>query len=289
MQGRSGVLISALLIGATILLGVLAIVATADAEGLPDLTLSRKGPTSVTALTTFAETVKITNRGSAAATAQAQLNLVGHTVLDAVTVVQPPLPGAPTGLQATRVGDRLQVGWTPAGATKADITSTSITATPVGETAAPVLTGSQGGAATTGTVGPAVPNTTYRITLVSHDAAGASPESAAIEYTTPPSSVLPGPPVELHTWWLIPTTPTGSFLVDWVEGPNPGDSPVDGYQIQAVPAETEVASTLTNTEPASSSETEFTGNSETPWTIRVRAHNAAGWGAWTAPLALGGL
>jgi hypothetical protein len=367
MPERSGTLMSALVIGGAILLGVLAITATANAEGLPDLVISRKGPASATALTTFAETVKITNRGTAAATAvavdyepdlgvssptagvgctpilkghsgrgggytqvgwacsptlkaplapkksvkitlditapragtlsetltaattQAQLNLVSHTVLDGVTVVQPPLPGAPAGLHATRVGDSLQVSWTPAAATEADITSTSIIAEPVGETAAPPLGGSQGGAGTTGTVGPAVANTTYRITVISYDAAGASPESEAIEYMTPPSTVPPSPPIEIRTWWLLPTEPVGSYLVGWAEGSSPGDSAVDEYEIQAVPAEGEVASTLTNYEPASSRETEFTGNSETPWTIRLRARNAAGWGAWSPPVERGGL
>lgn len=75
----------------------------------------------------------------------------------------------------------------------------------------------------------------------------------------------------------------------WAE-PKPGDSPVVEYEIQAVPVETEEAKTITVYEPAGSlREAEITGDSETPWTVRVRARNTAGWGAWSAAVQRGGL
>ena len=365
MTRRSG--LAAALSAFAVLATVLALAASASAESLPDLALARKGPSKVTALAAFTETLRITNRGTASAAGvavdfepdltvqsstkgvscspilkghsgrgggytqvgwecgmtppaglapgatvaitlrvtapragqltetltalprpyQAQQNLVTHVLTAAIAVAQPPLPLPPTALHASRVGDGLVVGWTPSAATAADLTGSTFTATPVGGSSAPVLYGA--GSAKVGGAGPAVPKTTYRITVIVYDAAGASAESEAIEYTTAPSTVPPAPPGEVRSWWLSPTAPIGSFLVGWSESPKPGDSAIDEWQIQAVPAEAEVASTLTNQEPAAERETQFTGNSETPWTVRVRAHNAAGWGAWSAPVERGGV
>jgi hypothetical protein len=342
--------------------------ANAYAEGLPDLTVSRQGPTTVAAHTTFEDRIKVINKGTASAAgvavsyepnlvvtpltkgvrcspvlkghsgrgggytqvgwscaetltkplapsgsvtialavaapsarrlievlgvapyqSQTQLTLVSHTTADEITVFQPPVPGKPTGVQASRAGDRLQVSWVPASATKGYITQTQVTATPVGNTTAPSASGTIGGSGTSGTVGVVEPGVTYRISVVNDDAAGASAESTAIEYTAPASTVPPSAPTELRTWWLYPTEPIGSYLVAWTE-PKPGDSPIDEYEIQASPRETEVAGTVTVYEPAGSIEAEITGDSETPWTVRARAHNAAGWGAWSGPVERGGL
>jgi hypothetical protein len=342
--------------------------ASAYAEELPDLTVSRVGPTTVAAHSTFEDRLKVTNAGTVpvagvtvnyepnvsvapiaktlhcsailrghsgrgggytqvgwscsqtlpkplapntsttialrvtAASAgklvellsvapypsEAQLNLVSHTATDTITVFQPPLPGQPTGVQASRVGDRLVVSWVPAAATQGYVTQTQIVATPVGNPAVPPASGNIGGTAKIGTVGVVEPNVTYRIGVISDDAAGAGIESEAIEYTTPPSTVAPSAPTELRTWWLSPSEPIGTYAVAWAE-PTPGDSPVDEYEIQAVPVETEEAKTITLYEPASSTETEITGDSETQWKVTVRAHNAAGWGTWSAVVERGGV
>jgi hypothetical protein len=220
--------------------------------------------------------------------AGSQANLVSHTTSDTVAVFMPPLPGQPTGVTASRVGDRLHVAWVPAAATKAYITQTQVTATPVGETTAAPASGTVAVAATSGTVGVVVPGVTYRITVAGDDAAGAGPASEPVEYTTPPSTVPPSAPTGLRSWWINPSTPIGTSIVGWTE-PKPGDSAIDEYQIRAVPLEPEEATTLVLSAPAGATEAEITANSETPWTVRVRAHNAAGWGAWSAAIERGGL
>ena len=103
----------------------------------------------------------------------------------------PPIapPAAPSGLSASlsvietpqeTVLVRFQVGWTPAPATAALITSSTVTATPVGSSA-PVLTTTVSGAASSALVGPLQPYTTYKITVKNTDDEGTSEESGPIE------------------------------------------------------------------------------------------------------------
>ena len=331
---------------------------------LPDLTVTRSGPSTVYARAQFTETLKVTNRGTAPAagvvvnyapvlavtpatkgvactpimkghsgrgggytqvgwackptlkqalapgkstsfnltvTAPAvgsftetqgaepspyeeQLNLVSHASAATVTVTQPPIPAAPSGVSVAKVGDRLSVSWIPAPATAAATTSSTVTLTPVGSSTAPTVTGWTGGTGTSAVTGPVEPSTTYEVSVVSADAAGSSPASSPVTYTTPPSTVPPSAPVSVRGWWLY----EGAFIAAWAEG-NPGDSQIDEYQITAKPEEAEEASPQTHIEPASATESEFLVHSENGWSFVVRAHNAAGWGAWSAPFVLGGL
>jgi Fibronectin type III domain len=106
----------------------------------------------------------------------------------------PPIvaPEAPTGVTASpsniEVGEqfvlRFQVSWTPAATTAALITSSTVTATPVGSTA-PVLTTTVSGRGSSAIVSPLQPNTTYRITVTSSDSEGTSAPSQPIEVTSP--------------------------------------------------------------------------------------------------------
>lgn len=101
-------------------------------------------------------------------------------------------PAAPTGVTAAQsnveVGEafelRFQVGWTPDPANAALISSSTVTATPVGSSA-PVVTATVGAGATSAIVGPLQPLTTYRIIVTSSDPEGTSPTSAPIEARTP--------------------------------------------------------------------------------------------------------
>jgi hypothetical protein len=101
-------------------------------------------------------------------------------------------PAAPTGVTAAQsnieVGGKLelrfQVSWTPAPATAGLISSSSVTATPVGS-GAPVLTATISGAGTSAIIGPLQPLTTYRITVTNTDAEGTSAPSAPIEAKSP--------------------------------------------------------------------------------------------------------
>ena len=105
----------------------------------------------------------------------------------------PPLvaPAAPTGVAASpsniEVGEtfvlRFQVGWTPAAETASEITSSTVTASPVGSTA-PVLTSTVSGPGSSAILSPVQPNTTYRITVINSDSEGTSPPSTPIEITS---------------------------------------------------------------------------------------------------------
>lgn len=104
----------------------------------------------------------------------------------------PPLvaPGVPTGVTAEfspiEVGEeeepvlRFIVRWVPAPETAGLITSSTVTATPVGSTA-PVLTATVSGAGASAVIAPLARHTTYRITVTNSDAEGTSPESSPIE------------------------------------------------------------------------------------------------------------
>jgi|GEM_PF-754368 hypothetical protein len=103
-------------------------------------------------------------------------------------------PAAPTGVvaavSAIESGEQLvlrfQVSWTPASETAGLITSSTVTATPVGSTA-PVLTTTVNGSGTVAIVGPLQPNTTYQITVTNTDAEGTSQASTPIEAKSPNS------------------------------------------------------------------------------------------------------
>jgi hypothetical protein len=113
---------------------------------------------------------------------------------------KPPIvpPAAPTGVtgyvSATEVGEqvvlRLQVGWTPAPETAGLITSSTVTATPVGSTA-PVLKATANGAAAGALLSPLQFATTYRITVTNTDPEGTSHSSTPIEVKSPGSDEEP--------------------------------------------------------------------------------------------------
>jgi hypothetical protein len=103
----------------------------------------------------------------------------------------PPLvpPAAPTEVTSSLIApvdpetptpQQFQVSWVPAGETASLITSSTVTATPVGSSA-PVLSASVSGTGTSALVGPLQTSTTYRITVTNSDAEGTSPASNPIE------------------------------------------------------------------------------------------------------------
>ncbi len=115
-------------------------------------------------------------------------------------------PEAPTGVTAEfstiEVGEgeeepvrRFLVSWTPAPETAGLITSSTVTATPVGSTA-PVLTATTSGGASTAVIEPLQRHTTYVITVTSSDDEGTSPDSSPIEARSESSPPPPPPAVE---------------------------------------------------------------------------------------------
>jgi hypothetical protein len=155
-------------------------------------------------------------------------------------------PAAPSGVTAAQsnieVGEhlelRFQVGWTPAPDTAALISSSTVTATPVGS-GAPVLNTTVSGGGSTAIVGPLAPLTTYRITVTNTDAEGTSAPSAPIEATSPnadgeaPGEPPPTPPdfgrcvkvagngeFTTASCQVESTTQTGNY--EWVPGVEKG-------------------------------------------------------------------
>jgi Fibronectin type III domain len=120
---------------------------------------------------------------------------------------EPPLvpPGAPTAVTAEfspiEVGEeeepelRFVVSWTPAPETAGLITSSTVTATPVGSTA-PVLTTTVSGPPTSALIAPLRRHTTYRITVTNSDDEGTSQASTATEAF---SEGTPPPPPSVET------------------------------------------------------------------------------------------
>jgi hypothetical protein len=120
---------------------------------------------------------------------------------------EPPLvaPGAPTAVTAEfspiEVGEeeepqpRFVVSWTPAPETAGLITSSTVTATPVGSTA-PVLTTTVSGPATSALIAPLQRHTTYQITVTNSDDEGTSQASTATEAF---SEGTPPPPPTVET------------------------------------------------------------------------------------------
>jgi hypothetical protein len=196
-------------------------------------------------------------------------------------------PAAPTGVTVTQAGDEFQVSWTPGNVNPAAVISSTLSAAPVNAAAA-VLTAAVSGAAVTGLVGPLQPATTYRVTVVSSTIGGSGPASTAIEVTTVPASIPPSAPGGVTAKWatLNPASAIDTIIMTW-NAAVPGDSPIDGYQVGV--RGSDGAGTFTQKVPGTTLAASFTVDSVPDWSVAVRAHNAVGWGPWSAVYTLGGL
>jgi hypothetical protein len=198
------------------------------------------------------------------------------------------VPSAPTGVTATQAGDQFQVGWVPDPATAALIDSSTVTATPVGS-AAPVVTATVSGSATSALAGPLAPETTYDITVVSTDAGGTSPASSPVTVTTAASAIAPAAPAHVSARWTAPESPADTLSASWSAALG-GDSPVDQYQITVGvrnPGKHSPAP-VTQTVSGSILGAVFAVDDTPDWKIQVRAHDTAGWGPWSAAAVLRG-
>lgn len=195
-----------------------------------------------------------------------------------------PPPPAPTGVSAVQVGDEFQVSWKASTPHPAVITSSTMTATPLASTAS-ILTATETGSATTGFVGPLQPLTTYQITVVSTDAGGSSPPSTPITVTTQPASVPPSAPTGVTARWLAPGSTNDQLFASWTAAV-PGDSPTDSYQITINGSDG--GGTFTQSVSGSTLTATFAVSDIPDWSVKVRAHNAAGWGPWSTSFVLGG-
>jgi hypothetical protein len=198
-----------------------------------------------------------------------------------------PVPAAPSHVSGVQSGDQFKVAWAVARVNPAAVTSSILKATPVDSTAS-MLTSTIGGSAAAGLLGPLQPKTTYRLTVVNSTIGGSGPASDPISVRTAVASIAPSAPKGLQAKWLS-IDPAGSAdtLVQTWRAALPGDSPVDEYaaSISGSDGAGKFAQTVSGTTLTAS----FTVDSVPNWTIIVRAHNAVGWGPWSASIVLGGL
>lgn len=205
--------------------------------------------------------------------------------LNYVAYLSVPVPSAPANVMAVQSGDQFRVSWTPSGANPIAITSSILTAAPVASTAS-VLTAMVSGSATTGSIGPLQPQTTYQVTVVNTTIGGSSPASTPISRTTTAASVAPSAPSGVMARWTAVGATTAALVATW-NAANPGDSPIDEYEVLIVASDG--GGTFTQTESGATLMASFVVDFIPDWGVQVRAHNAAGWGPWSASYTLGGL
>lgn len=187
-------------------------------------------------------------------------------------------------MTVTRSGGQFRVSWKDdPTAPQALITSSTVTATPVGS-ASPVFKATAGGTTSSALLGPLEPNTIYQITVASADAAGSSAASAPASITTGASTVPPGAPTGVSAYRTAPAS-RRTLVARW-KASAPGDSSTDKYQVSVTGSDG--GGTYTQTVSGSTLTVTFAVNDIPDWTIEVRAHDAAGWGPWSAPYTLGG-
>lgn len=216
---------------------------------------------------------------------QAVAGVVGGTQVYDQAFLVVLIPAAPTNVTLTPSGGQFQVSWKDdPTAPPALITSSTVIATPVNSTAS-VLESTVSGSATNALIGPLEPHTTYQITVVSQDPAGSSAPSGAVSITTGASTIPPGAPTDVRAYWIAPGEPGDALVASWKAAP-PGDSPTDKYQITITGSDG--GGTYTQTVSGSTLTATFAVNDIPDWTMRVRAHDAAGWGTWSAAYTLGG-
>jgi hypothetical protein len=203
--------------------------------------------------------------------AAAQLDRVAHTTSASVVVVRPPAAVAPIHVKTTESGDQLNVRWRAAAATAPYISASVITATPVGGSSATVLSGYVAGVARKGIVPGVVASTTYSITVANNDGGGAGAISRPVLFKTRRATRRPGAPIITYYW--------GYVALRW-DAPSAGNSVIDRYEVLATGAGQKLTSFVSG---STLSDYLYPQLSDS-LTVKVRAHNLAGWGPWSKPV-----
>ena len=196
--------------------------------------------------------------------------------LDDVTLTQPSVPSAPTGVTATAGNGSAQVSWT-APSDNGGSTITKYTVTPyVGTTAQTAATVTGSPAPTSTTVTGLTNGTTYTFKVSAANASGTGPDSSPSNAVTP--NALPGAPTGVTA-----TAGDASAKVSWTAPTNNGGSTITKYTVTpyiGTTAQTPV--TVTGAPPATS--TTVTGlTNGTTYTFKVSATNATGTGPDSSP------
>ena len=182
-------------------------------------------------------------------------------------------PGQPTGVTVTQSADSLQVAWTPS-VTGGPPSANTVTAVPADGTA--TLTVTAAATATSAVLMSAAPATSYSITVTGSNGSGTGAASTPVVFETQPATTPPSAPAAVTVSWQ-----SGGLVLhaSWPAA-NPGNSPIDDYQAEISRSDPAGPPYDIDTGTALSvNPTTFDPNLD--WSVRVRAHNAAGWGQWS--------
>jgi hypothetical protein len=196
-----------------------------------------------------------------------------------------PVPAAPNDVTAVQSGDQFLVSWTLNGANPFAITSSTLTATPINSTA-PVLIDTVSGSSTNGFIDSLEPQTTYQITVETTTIGGSGPASDPIFVMTAAASIVPSAPPGVSAHWTAVGATTATLVATW-DAADPGDSPVDEYEVTI--SGSDGGGTFTQTVDGTTLTASWVVSWDPDWSVTVRAHNTAGWGPWSTRFTLGGL
>ena len=110
-----------------------------------------------------------------------------------------------------------------------------------------------------------------------------------VTFSTGADAMPPPPPTSISAWWTGQVAPGLSLGVRWAASAA-GTNTVDSYDVRVIwqdgdnPGGTydQVVSGQTQT-------AYFAVDNTSNWSIQVRAHDAAGWGAWSTSIVIGGV
>jgi hypothetical protein len=198
--------------------------------------------------------------------------------LDDLTLTQPSVPGAPTGVSATAGNGSATVNWT-APSSNGGSAITSYTVTPyIGSTAQTPVTVTGSPPATSTTVTGLANGTSYTFTVSATNANGTGPASAPSNAVTPAAPTVPGAPTGVSA-----TGGNASAAVNWTAPSSNGGSAITSYTVTPYIGSTaQTPTTVTGSPPATS--TTVTGlTNGTSYTFTVSATNAVGTGPESTP------
>ena len=132
-----------------------------------------------------------------------------------------------------------------------------------------MLTSYVAGTAVRGSVPGLVASTTYSITVANNDGGGAGAPSKPFLIKTQRAKIVPGAPTITYAW--------GYANVRW-DAPSAGNSVIDEYEVLAAGG----GHTLASYVPGSMLSDYLSPQPADSLSVKVRAHNAAGWGKWSA-------
>jgi hypothetical protein len=198
--------------------------------------------------------------------------------LDDVTLSQPSVPGAPTGVTATAGNGSATVSWlAPTDTGGSGITSYTVTPF-VGSTAQTPVTVTGNPPATTTTVSGLTNGTSYTFTVSAANANGAGPASAPSNAVIPSAPAPPGAPTGVTA-----TAGNASASVSWTAPANTGGSAITSYTVTPFVGSTAQTPVTVSGSPPATTTTVSGLTNGTSYTFTVSATNANGTGSASSP------